>query len=108
MALGTKRTPLTLVLRRNMLPMNNLFCFGALSLARGFAFFGFPVRKQTAVVAGGDCVGAHQMEGLSSDPRRWRDVDKLLSRPGNIVGQDFEPSPTVSIVIPKSASYSPS
>ncbi|XP_042399464.1 NEDD8-activating enzyme E1 catalytic subunit-like [Zingiber officinale] len=35
------------------------------------------------------------MEGLSSDPRRWRDVDKLLSRPGNIVGQDFEPSPTL-------------
>ncbi|KAG6518097.1 hypothetical protein ZIOFF_021499 [Zingiber officinale] len=35
------------------------------------------------------------MEDLFSDPRRWRDVDKLLSRPGNIVGQDFEPSPTL-------------
>ncbi|XP_074587959.1 NEDD8-activating enzyme E1 catalytic subunit-like [Curcuma longa] len=35
------------------------------------------------------------MEDLSSDPRRRRDVDKLLSRPGNLVGQDFEPSPTL-------------
>ncbi|CAL9148358.1 unnamed protein product [Musa hybrid cultivar] len=35
------------------------------------------------------------MADVSSDPGRWRDVDKLLARPGNIVGQDFEPSPTL-------------
>lgn len=28
---------------------------------------------------------------------RWRDVDKLLSRPGNIISSGFEPSSTVSL-----------
>jgi NEDD8-activating enzyme E1 len=28
-----------------------------------------------------------------SDPERWRDLDHLLTRPGNIVGPGFEPCP---------------
>lgn len=33
------------------------------------------------------------MENSYAEHARWRDLDKLLSRPGNIVGPGFEPSP---------------
>ena len=31
-----------------------------------------------------------------TEPARWRDLDMLLSRPGNLVAASFDPSPTVS------------
>lgn len=31
-----------------------------------------------------------------TEPARWRDLDMLLSRPGNLVEASFDPSPTVS------------
>ncbi|XP_020594296.1 NEDD8-activating enzyme E1 catalytic subunit-like, partial [Phalaenopsis equestris] len=33
------------------------------------------------------------MANSFAEPARWRDLDKLLARPGNIVGPGFEPSP---------------
>ena len=43
--------------------------------------------------------------GGASEEERWRDLDKLLARPGNIVSPIFEPSaqvnstsPTVSVL----------
>ncbi|XP_072984877.1 NEDD8-activating enzyme E1 catalytic subunit [Typha latifolia] len=35
------------------------------------------------------------MADLSSQQGRWRDLDMLLARPGNIVSNGFEPSPTL-------------
>jgi hypothetical protein len=31
-----------------------------------------------------------------TEPERWRDLDMLLTRPGNLVEASFDPSPTVS------------
>ena len=31
-----------------------------------------------------------------TEPERWRDLDMLLSRPGNLVEASFDPSPGVS------------
>lgn len=31
-----------------------------------------------------------------TEPERWRDLDMLLTRPGNLVEASFEPNPTVS------------
>lgn len=33
------------------------------------------------------------MDSLSTDDGRWRDLDRLLARPGNIVAPGFDPSP---------------
>ncbi|PKA65020.1 NEDD8-activating enzyme E1 catalytic subunit [Apostasia shenzhenica] len=33
------------------------------------------------------------MEDSSAEPERWRDLDMLLARPGNIVSAGFDPSP---------------
>jgi ubiquitin-activating enzyme E1 C len=35
-------------------------------------------------------------EDPPTEPERWRDLDMLLSRPGNLVHADFNPSPGVS------------
>ncbi|GJN06281.1 hypothetical protein PR202_ga23992 [Eleusine coracana subsp. coracana] len=35
-------------------------------------------------------------DAAPTEPERWRDLDMLLTRPGNLVEASFEPSPTVS------------
>jgi NEDD8-activating enzyme E1 len=35
-------------------------------------------------------------DAAPTEPERWRDLDMLLTRPGNLVEASFDPSPTVS------------
>lgn len=40
-------------------------------------------------------------QAAPTEPARWRDLDMLLSRPGNLVAASFDPSPTVRGLAPR-------